>query len=826
MTSPNSGLFGNLLRKHRLASAFSQEELAERAGLSYRGVGDLERGTRKEPRLDTVRRLADALALNGLERENFVAAARTSSGLVSEPMVAAANIAAPSNLPASPNSFIGRDGELEALRALLGSPPNRLVTLCGPGGTGKSRLAIELGRSVLDTVSGGVFLVALAPLTEADQVVSAIRGALKLEEDSAGDLAAIVSWIGARQILLILDNFEHVIAAKSDVVHLRDQCEALTVVATSRVPLGVYGEHVFQVRPLAVLASPAAAAANDDPGSDAVRLFADRAAAGGYDLVPGDTPVVGELCARLDGLPLAIELAAARMWMMGPVEMVERLRRSPSLDLLGAAPEGGPSSHDSVRAAIDWSYRLLEPRERRLLRALSVFRGGFTVEAADSIEARDSSTQATLANLVRNSIVLSLGSGRFGLLETVREYAWDLPEPPDSAYLARAHSQYFADLCSRAASKLIGPDQEPWLDRLEAEHDNIRAALRFCLQQHEWDTGGRLAEAASRFWRMRGHLSEGRRWLSDLLDGFAGDSGLLAKLTYRAGSLAAAQSDLAQAEALQDRALTLARGVGDQKTMADALNGLGVVARIRGNAEKSTGLFLESLDLCRQIGDDWGVAACLLNVGNAAMGRTDYPEAERLFSESLEVWRTVGDQWGVAFCLACLGELALDRKDYDRAAELCAESVALREALGDRLEGAVVRGLLGLAEAERGNQARAADLLLASLVECRDLRSHEQSVGSIQNVATWLGISDEFEAAAELWGAAESLAAQAGVATDQAEQVRHATAIEAGRSRIVPADWEAAWRRGQSMDLATALDLAETVLRAGMEPATTGSPTR
>ena len=805
MTVGGDEQFGDLLRRLRIAASLTQEQLAEKAGLSYRGISDLERGARGRPRLDTIRRLTEALQLTGA---TLMAFTRSGTG-TALPSVAAESTPPASNIPVMPNPFTGRTAILADLEELLVAGDHRLITHRGPGGAGKSRLAMELGRRIGAGRGIAAIWVGLAPLTEPSQVMEAIRLALGAGELESSKTDAVIRTIGSRVIVLILDNFEHVADARIEIAHLLTECPRLTVVATSRTPLGVYGEHVFPVGPLSLSPEP-----SDSGESEAAKLFRSRlpADAGRSDDGADLGRVIDAICRRLNGLPLALELAAARTWTMSPAELLHDLQTNSSLDVVEQAPAGGPSMHESLSAAIAWSLRFLSGTEIEALLAASVFRGGFGGDALIAVSGQPTATRA-MAALVRGSLV-DVHDRRFSLLEPIREFAEEQAAIAGMAEsLTRAHIRFFVDFTELAALKLFGSEQSAWLASLETEHDNFRAALHNAIERGEWEAAGRIAQACARFWRVRGHLSEGRDWMRRILR--AADDlepALAARLAYSAGSLASAQSDLAEAERLQLQGLELARTLGDADTAAKCLNGLGIIARSRGDEHDGDELVSQSLDLRRQIGDNWGAAACLVNLGNSAVGRKDFDRAESLFDESLQLWRDCGDAWGVAFSLASLAELSLNRLDYVRAANLAAESLELRRDLNDRLDVYITAGLLGEALARQGADEEARTLVFESIEGTFGLNSAESTIRTLANAATVLGLR-RHPSGPTLWAAIGPLREQVGVQTDTAEVDRISMAI-ADTQPLIPTDvWADAWARGLDLTLGEAVGLALESLR-------------
>ncbi len=714
--------FADLLRHLRTAAALSQEALAERAGVSPRGISDLERGVRRAPHLTTVRLLADALELSPSDRQALLAAARPGR-LPQTPDAAPGSSAL---LPMPLTSLIGREPELAELTVLLGQDTVRLVTVTGPGGTGKTRLALEVAAHLRGEFSDGVVFVDLAPMRAPDLVVPTIASALGVRERSGQRLRETLSRVlASKQLLLLLDNCEQVLDAAPDIAALLAACPHLSVLATSREALRVRGERAFPLPPLPLPMSTHLSSVDELARGPAVALFVERAAAShpSFVLTPDNAAAVAAICRRLDGLPLAIELAAAWIRVLPPAALLTRLEKR--LPLLTSGSHDPPTRQRTMRDAIAWSNDLLSPDERTLFRRLGVFAGGWTLEAASAVTHVDGHLDVVegLVSLVDKSLVQRHDNDaepRFTMLETVREFALDQLHEDDDQCLAteQAHAGYFLSLAEEAYAGLVGAEQRAWLARLDAEDVNIRAALNWGLEHGLAESTMRLARSLWRYWSARGRLVEGRSWLERAL---ALPGVAEAPLTVRAdahnalGNLLGDSGEYTQARQHYEEALTLRRELGDSEGIAGALNNLGIVAAWLGDYDGALALHKESLELRQARDDAFGMALSLTNLGDVLLAQGDFNGAQDYQEEALRLRELVHDEAGIAYSVYNLGEIARLRGDTAAAARHLADSLHRFEALGEKIGIAYAECSLGDLASREGDTARAALLLERAL---------------------------------------------------------------------------------------------------------------
>jgi len=717
-----------MLRAVRSASGLSQEDWARRLGVSRRTVQRWETGERApDPTAEAaiaehcdrtgMFRAYQSGPLAGIELTAAVLRSAVAAGRLAEPGAGLRTEAPPvtepgppTNLPAPTSSFVGRRRELAGLRRALATC--RLVTLTGPGGCGKTRLALRVAEAERPRYRDGVWLVELAALTDPALVAAGVAAAIG---QPASDLDAVTAYLRDRQVLIVLDNCEHLIDASASVAEsVLRACAGVTVLATSREALGVPGEARWPVPPLSLEPTDTSPAY-----SEAALLFAERAGQHRPEFASrfaDDAAAVAAICRRLDGMPLAIELAAARVAVLSAQQIADRL--GGRLDLLNTGSRTALPRHQTLRAALDWSYDLLPGPERAVFDQLAVFAGGFSLEAAEAVVAAPGpAVLDRVASLVGKSLVVAEehdGVVRYRYLETIRQYAAEKLDAAGATAAARnAHLTWCLALAERAAPELRGPEQQLWLDRIALEHDNIRAALTWSASRDP-RSGLRLASAVWWFWWLRGYVAEGLRWLARLTDAPGASAAERVAALRATAILAHADGSYDRAEAAFRSCLSGYRELADRLGEAQSQNGLGVVAWERGRYEQARASWREALALFRELEDRRGMGTALNNLGLVAREQGEYELAVATWQECAEHYRALADEQGVASALSNLGEVFIITGDYDRAGELCAQSRALRQRLGYRHGLAIVLAHQGRLAALRGAYAEAADLLAES----------------------------------------------------------------------------------------------------------------
>jgi predicted ATPase/DNA-binding XRE family transcriptional regulator len=797
--------FGDLLRQHRNALGLTQEELAARAGLNPDTISLLERGERRRPHKYTTRSLAEALGLSPQEVIRFETAARAPA------FHADAHGVPPSDLPSQLTPFIGREREVEEVMHRLLHPDVRLLTLTGPGGVGKTRLGLEVARRVLDRFDEGSCFVALAPVYEPNLVPSAIAQALGVRRGAGQSMAdALEQHLRERQQLLLLDNFERLLDAGASLTRLLGACPRLKVLVTSRVVLRLRGEYRYEVPAMALPPAGYRPSVEVDR-YEGIHLFAERARAArsDFEVTADNTPAVIELCRRLDGLPLAIELAAARVGLLPPEAMLARLGNR--LALLTDGARDLPDRQRTLRATLDWSYDLLDVEERSLFAHLAVFVGGWTLDTAEAVCDIGNGTEMLrhLSALVDKSLVRQTNSHqepRFAMLETVREYALErLEESGEGEMSRRSHAGYFLRLAEEEERASRGPLQRAWLDRLEAEHDNLRAALEWSLSsQDDTEVGLQLTGALSHFWYVREYHNESRVWLERALK-IGGSAAASARVLVSAGRLAWFQGEFARVNTLVEESLSLYRHLGDDAGAAFALLVLGRTAVSQGDLVRGETLVEKSLGLFRQQGNRWGIARAFIILGDRNLFEGAVERAESRFRTGLEIARDLEDAEGVALSLLYLGRAARLRGDAAHASTLLEESLTVFEGSNDSRGVAEVLLEMGRVAHSHGYDEQALALCRRSLDRSRKLDNKTQ-IAFCLALAGEILVSRDAVRATTLFGAADTLLRSLEAVLDPSGSLEYDGSLANAHARLGGEAFAKAWQRGRMMTLGQAMD--------------------
>lgn len=648
----------------------------------------------------------------------------------------------PNNLPVERTRFIGRDRELAMLVELIRE--RRLVTLTGPGGTGKTRLAIRAASDVLGDFREGVFFMDLASISDPTLVPSTIASTLGVREEAARSvLDALVDHLRPLKILLVFDNFEQILEAATVVGTLLDAAPDAKAIVTSRTPLRLSAEQEYPIPPLAV---------PDDGGPrpellseyESVALFVERAKSvdPGFALTNDNSAAVAEICRRVDGLPLAIELAASRVRVLSPGAVLQRLDRR--LSLLTTSARDVPERHRTITATIDWSHDLLGTPERALFRRLAAFVGGWTFEIAEEIANRDGElgieTLDGLESLGEKSLVQGATfdqEPRFRMLETIREYGLEqLKAAGEFDHIRTRHQNAFLELAERAEPHLYGRDSKVWLDRLESEHDNLRLAIRWTIENGRVEDAMRLASALWRFWQVRGYLAEGRLWMERVfsLPSAGMRSAVRAKALLAAGSLAYWQGDMETAALVYEESLSISRELDDARGIADGLFNLSFTHGVRGNDELASQSMLEARRMFEKLGDERQAAFATVGLGVAAIRAGDWKRGGELARKAEARFEAMGDPLGIGLVSGVLGHLALAEGDNDAARRHYLASVAANEEMGDRLGLAVALDAAALIAGRHGRHD--VSLLLAGAADAIEETAHGQAP------VPWYGLED------------------------------------------------------------------------------------
>jgi predicted ATPase/class 3 adenylate cyclase len=770
------------------------------------------------------------------------------------------------NLPILPTSLIGREQDVSEISVLLEQPEMRLLTLLGPGGIGKTRLAIAVATQMRSFFVGGTRFVGLAALNDPQLVVPTIAQELGLKESgNRPPLEQVQAFVGEQHFLLVLDNFEQIVAAAQELEELLGGCPCLKILVTSRAVLHLSAEQVVPVTPLS-LPSLSTSDNEDIAQSAAVTLFVQRTRniLPSFQLTPTNARAIAEVCVQLDGLPLAIELAAARVKLLPPLALLARL--SQRLQLLTGGPRSLPVRQQTLRSTIQWSYDLLGPKEQALFHLLSVFVDGWALETAEAlcqeIGQDDLDVLNTLSALLDNSLIQSSEEGaeesRFLMLQTVREFG--LERLTASGELERtqvAHAHYFLALAEQAEPELHGPNQAMWVARLEQEHDNLREALEWALEKgidekeaERREIGMRLSAALKEFWLILGYYREARTFLERALALSEGiDTALRTRVLRAIASIADCQGDIDRIEVVAQQSLALSRELEDTCGIAESLGSLAAAAWFRGKIVEAVSLHEEQVRLLRQVGEPGEVAEALFPLAEHVSTHGEYARGQALFEEALALFRQagnelwvggtlvhsaawlwftlgdlatmrqrfqegqalitrVGDRAWSAECLWVAALLALSEGEPIRASSLAQESLSMYREMGDPWYSAWLLHLLGKIEMQSGEMHAARTYYQQSLALNQQVGEKWMTPFNLEGLASVVATQGALQWAAQFWGAAEALREAIDVPRLPVDRASYEQAVGAARAQLGEESFASAWQEGWMMKLEQVIDEA------------------
>ncbi len=850
--------FGGWLKQRRKELGITQEEFADSIDCALTTLQKIEGGGRR-PSVQIAQLLADLLNIPSDEREAFIMFARAgrAAPVTSQAGSDASVTRAPwraissyfTNLPVVLTALIGREQEMEAAHNHLLGPQKRLLSLTGAPGVGKTRLALQVASDLAEHFEDGVFFVDLAPLVDPDLVLRKVARTLGLKDE--GDLPAeslLLDYVRNRKLLLVLDNFEQVLDAANALVKLMHASPWLKVLVTSREALHVRGERRVSVSPLAVPAPSVHMNKESELSSDgslppaalaalaaypSVELFIERAQAVSpeFELTRENARDVAAICTALEGLPLAIELTAARAGHLSPAEMNAALVSSHNMPFMEG--RDAPARQRTLKSAFEWSYGLLGPTEQKLFRGLSVFAHGCSLQAAESVcnaaANLGTSISEALLSLVEKSLIIRLhkeGASRYTMLETIREYAFNELEANQEEHCTRRlHALYYVDHVHEAESHMAGPEQTGWLNKLTTDHDNVRAALGWLLHYGTGDAALvslalQMSADMARFWILRGYLTEGREWLGTTLRNMepligwadAEQVSVHVRALDMAGRLALTQGDYPMARKLWESGLALNQALGDKQRSGHLLNGLAQLALDRLSYEEAISLFQEGLNLAHEVDDKPLIARLLNNMANVYRNMMDYVVARQCYEDSLSLLRELGDKTNMVGPLNNLGLVAMDMEDYPAARRYLEESLHLCRELDQKQSLAFSLAFVGQLEARESDYDRAAPAYSEAISLAHELGSRMVLANCFEWVASMQARLGHPLEAAWLWGQGAALREAMNLPLPLPGHVRYERDMASARTQINPSAFEATWAEGRTATVEEGVKYAQEVL--------------
>ncbi len=809
---------GPWIKQRRKMLDLTQEELARQIGYAISTVRKIESGDLR-PSLEMAERLAACLSIDAAELPTFLLLARAPQQ--STPPAPAHGSTAYRPLPPMATPLIGREYEIGYIRRQILTHATRLITLVGPPGIGKTRLAVETARSLSDAFAAGICYVPLEALSDPATVLEALAQALGIREQPAHTLlAAITTRLHTQRVLLLLDTMEHLLAAKHDLATIIQRCPQVYMLVTSRAALHIDGEYDITVLPLTTPPLKPIPPADTLDIYDSVRLFVScaRLVQPAFNITPENTASIATICTQLDGLPLAIELIAARVKLLSPQRLVERL--TPLLTAGSTRQADRPARQHTMRAAIEWSYKLLSAQEQLLLQRLSIFAGGATQAAVEAVYTQmgdqPESVAALLAALLDHSLIQCQqqwnGEPRYTLLTMIHAFAHEqLTQSPAHADLQAAYISYYTELAKQAHAAFRRHSEQQWLDVLAQEHQNLRAIFQYSLDSDKSEVALTLGGLISRFWIFKGHVSEGRRWLTAALaapSASTADLATQAQALYTAGVLAALQADDDQAIAAYDACMALARALNDQHRQAIVLLNRSSIARQHGDYSAAESFLSAALTLAFEHSDQQLMALALTELALVLQALEEYALSELCYHEALHLLQQLGNEFTAANVVALYAQLKDEQQQYDRAKQLFFEALEVQRALGDSQS--IHRTLSGLALVllRENYVAEARQCWHESLHYAVAIEQPHALVKVLEGFAQLAGATDQFAHAARLWAAAEALRSRIQHPAPPAVQRLYLQLQQQARQALSAEAWAQAWAEGAQMSVEQATALA------------------